>query len=201
MVSREEIHRELWPPDTFVDFDQSLGTALRKLRQALCDDAETPRYIETIPKQGLRFVAPVERISAEPQGAEAVLPVRASELPAPEIERKPQTTRRAPSPWWAVLAAVFALVTAALVYWRSSPGQPVVEGATQLTDDDNPKLLNSPVVSDGSRIYFGELRGSSEVLAQVAATGGQTGTIASGIQAPVAGRSGSRLFEPSGLCP
>jgi DNA-binding winged helix-turn-helix (wHTH) protein len=68
VVSREEIRRKLWPPDTFVDFDQSLGTALRKLRQALCDDAETPRYIETIPKHGFRFVAPVEKISPMPQG-------------------------------------------------------------------------------------------------------------------------------------
>ena len=64
VVGREEICRKLWAPDTFVDFDQSLGTALRKLRQALSDDAETPHYIETIPKHGFRFVAPVERISA-----------------------------------------------------------------------------------------------------------------------------------------
>ena len=69
VVSREEIRRKLWPPDTFVDFDQGLGASLRKLRQALGDDAETPRYIETIPKQGFRFVAPVERISALPQAS------------------------------------------------------------------------------------------------------------------------------------
>ena len=64
VVGREEICRKLWAPDTFVDFDQSLGTALRKLRQALNDDADTPHYIETVPKHGFRFVAPVERISA-----------------------------------------------------------------------------------------------------------------------------------------
>ena len=191
VISREEICRQLWPPDTFVDFDQSLGAALRKLRQALGDDAETPRYIETIPKLGLRFVAPVERISAVPPGPNAVLPIRASELPLPEIKREPQTTRGVPFLRW----AVFALVAAALVFWRSSPGQPVIDGVTQLTDDGNPKQLGrpaiefqfaeSPIVSDGSRIYFNELQGSSPVLAQVAATGGQTGTLPSGIESPM----------------
>ncbi len=88
VVSREEIRRKLWPPDTFVDFDQGLGASLRKLRQALGDDAETPRYIETIPKQGFRFVAPVERISAPPQGETAVLAIRAIVPPAPEAHRE-----------------------------------------------------------------------------------------------------------------
>jgi DNA-binding winged helix-turn-helix (wHTH) protein len=96
VVSREDICRKLWPPDTFVDFDQSLGAALRKLRQALSDDAETPRYIETVPKQGFRFVAPVERISAAPKGPHVVLPFRASELPAAEIQKEPETTREVP---------------------------------------------------------------------------------------------------------
>ena len=93
VVSREEIRRKLWPPDTFVDFDQGLGAALRKLRQALGDDAETPRYIETIPKHGFRFVAPVERISAMPHGATAVLPIRAIEPPTPEVDREPSDSK------------------------------------------------------------------------------------------------------------
>jgi DNA-binding winged helix-turn-helix (wHTH) protein len=82
VVGREEICRKLWPPDTFVDFDQSVGTALRKLRQALSDDAETPHYIETIPKHGFRFVAAVERISAT------------NSPPAPEISTN-ELVRRA----------------------------------------------------------------------------------------------------------
>ncbi len=88
LVSREEICRKLWPADTFVDFDQSLGTALRKLRQALGDDAETPRYIETVPKRGFRFVAPIERISPLAQRA-FTLP--ASEAPA--LQAKPDPHR------------------------------------------------------------------------------------------------------------
>jgi DNA-binding winged helix-turn-helix (wHTH) protein len=64
VVSRDEIYRDLWAADTFVDFDQGVGTAIKKLRQALHDDAETPRYIETLPKRGSRFIAAVEKPSS-----------------------------------------------------------------------------------------------------------------------------------------
>jgi TolB-like protein/Flp pilus assembly protein TadD len=59
MVTREELRQFLWPSDTFVDFDHSLNTAVMKLREVLGDSAEKPHYIETIPKRGYRFVAPV----------------------------------------------------------------------------------------------------------------------------------------------
>jgi DNA-binding winged helix-turn-helix (wHTH) protein/Tol biopolymer transport system component len=59
VVSREDLHKKLWTADTFVDFDVGLNSAIRKLRQALNDDAENPRYIETLAKRGYRFVAPV----------------------------------------------------------------------------------------------------------------------------------------------
>jgi DNA-binding winged helix-turn-helix (wHTH) protein len=109
VVNREEICRKLWPPDTFVDFDQSLATAVRKLRQALCDDAETPRYIETIPKQGFRFVAPVEKISAIPAATHAVLPLRSSDPPALGVKRESRTAAKVPSLWWAGFGAACVL--------------------------------------------------------------------------------------------
>src|ERR1700747_1237450 len=59
MVTREQLRQHLWPSDTFVDFDHSLNSAVMKLREALSDSAEKPLYIETIPKKGYRFVAPV----------------------------------------------------------------------------------------------------------------------------------------------
>jgi len=59
LVSREQLQQRIWPADTFVDFDGSLNTAIRKVRYALRDDAENPVFIETVPKQGYRFVAPV----------------------------------------------------------------------------------------------------------------------------------------------
>jgi DNA-binding winged helix-turn-helix (wHTH) protein len=58
-VTREELRHRLWPQDTFVDFDHSLNTAIKKLRRALCDAAAKPRFIETLPRRGYRFVGSV----------------------------------------------------------------------------------------------------------------------------------------------
>jgi DNA-binding winged helix-turn-helix (wHTH) protein len=60
LVTREELRQRLWPSDTFVDFEHSLNTAVRKLRQALGDEADTPRYIETLPKRGYRFIGEIQ---------------------------------------------------------------------------------------------------------------------------------------------
>jgi TolB-like protein/DNA-binding winged helix-turn-helix (wHTH) protein/Tfp pilus assembly protein PilF len=62
VVTREELRRALWPEDTFVDFDHSLGTAVNKLREVLGDSAANPRFIETLPRRGYRFIAPVEAV-------------------------------------------------------------------------------------------------------------------------------------------
>src|SRR5436309_5227484 len=59
IVTREELRQKLWPAHTFVDFDRSLNKAMTKLRSALGDSAESPRYVETIPRHGYRFLAPV----------------------------------------------------------------------------------------------------------------------------------------------
>jgi cholera toxin transcriptional activator len=60
VVTREELRLVLWPADTFVDYDHSLNTAVNKLREALSDSADNPRFIQTIPRRGYRFIAPVE---------------------------------------------------------------------------------------------------------------------------------------------
>jgi DNA-binding winged helix-turn-helix (wHTH) protein/Tfp pilus assembly protein PilF len=65
LVTREQLHQKLWPSDTFVDFDVGLNSAIKRLRDALGDSAEEPRYIETLPRRGYRFVAPV---ATHPQG-------------------------------------------------------------------------------------------------------------------------------------
>jgi len=59
VVTREELKQRLWPEDTFVDFDHSLNTAINKLREALGDSADNPRFVETLPRRGYRFIAPV----------------------------------------------------------------------------------------------------------------------------------------------
>src|SRR5450432_4244932 len=63
VVTREELRSTLWPQDTFVDFDHGLGTAINKLREVLGDSAANPRFIETLPRRGYRFIAPVEAIA------------------------------------------------------------------------------------------------------------------------------------------
>src|SRR5215831_18814113 len=64
IVTREELRQQIWSDKTFVDFEHGLSVAVNKLRQALADSAEKPRYVETIPGQGYRFIAPVEVVSA-----------------------------------------------------------------------------------------------------------------------------------------
>jgi len=64
LVTREELRSQLWPADTFVDFDHSLHNAVGRIREVLGDSAEIPRYIETLPRRGYRFIAPVEEVQA-----------------------------------------------------------------------------------------------------------------------------------------
>jgi DNA-binding winged helix-turn-helix (wHTH) protein len=59
VVTREELRTSIWPADTFVDFDNSLNTSINKLREALGDSANSPQFIETVPRRGYRFIPPV----------------------------------------------------------------------------------------------------------------------------------------------
>src|SRR5437773_7840650 len=83
VVTREELRNQNWPADTFVDFDNSLNTAINKLREALGDSADNPRFIETLPRRGYRFIAPVTGVDATASGTSA----GASEV-APTQNRK-----------------------------------------------------------------------------------------------------------------
>src|SRR6266403_2423501 len=69
VVTRGELRQNLWPAHTFVDFDRSLNKAMTKLRSALGDSAESPRYVETIPRHGDRFLAPVYDHHEGPEAA------------------------------------------------------------------------------------------------------------------------------------
>lgn len=126
VVTREELRDKLWPADTFVDFDHSLNTAVRKLREALGDSAETPRYVETLARRGYRFVAPVaEPGPTAPQAHSADADVA---LPSPPPKaRLPPSARRV-----VVVAAV--LSSAALVaYWAGGRPTPRVQPGRRLT--------------------------------------------------------------------
>lgn len=84
VVSREEIRREVWGEGVFVDFEHSLNSAMKKIREVLGDTAENPRYIETLPKLGYRFLFPVE--APHPQSGPVVVPI--STAPAARSERR-----------------------------------------------------------------------------------------------------------------
>jgi DNA-binding winged helix-turn-helix (wHTH) protein len=78
VLTREEICRELWPGDTFVDYEHGVNSAINRLREALGDKAASPRFVETLARRGYRFVAPVERIGIAPP-----------QSPSPQITEDP----------------------------------------------------------------------------------------------------------------
>jgi DNA-binding winged helix-turn-helix (wHTH) protein len=84
VVSREELRRRLWPDGTFVDYEQSLNKAVNKLREALCDSADKPRYVETLSRRGYRLVAAVETEQPKPPQPEP-----------PKRKNRPRRTRGA----------------------------------------------------------------------------------------------------------
>jgi len=103
LLSREQIQREVWGNDTFVDFDRNLNVCMAQIRAALNDDADSPRFVQTVPRRGYRFLAPVERVNA----AEPVVPV------AIVVPR--QTNR------WLIAGLVLIFAAAAYFGWRARP--------------------------------------------------------------------------------
>jgi len=69
IVTREQLRQKLWPADTFVDVDNSVNAAINRLREALSDSAENPRFVETLPRRGYRFVAPVTEVKGAAGGS------------------------------------------------------------------------------------------------------------------------------------
>ena len=112
LVTREELKERLWSSDTFVDFDHSLNKAINRLREALGDSASSPRFIETLPRKGYRFVCPVETVLEPRLGAEA----RSSSQNAPPKSLQFPRTR--------IVAGLVGLLlvgtVGALVAWRAA---------------------------------------------------------------------------------
>lgn len=124
VITREEIQEELWGRNTFVDFERSLNHCVRQIRVALDDDASAPRYIETIPRTGYRFIAPVSVAATEPHPGEPTPePGIQQDQPASRLAR---TAELGATRWWrgrlSALAAVVAVLVAAQLFlmhrWR-----------------------------------------------------------------------------------
>jgi Tol biopolymer transport system component/DNA-binding winged helix-turn-helix (wHTH) protein len=176
LVTREEIRKHLWPEDTFVDFEHSLNTHIKKLRQVLDDDADTPRYIETLPRRGYRFVAQVEAI---PNSSEAVhAPAKAQPPPVENADTSdaiaPPQALPTPKParWTYVVAvAVILVVAAGALYWFLHPRTPVVTAIRQLTHTGHQKF--GYVKTDGTRVYFAEVKDGKSHVGEVSTAGGE----------------------------
>ena len=86
VVAREELQKRIWSSDTFVDFDHGINNAIKRLREALADTAETPRYIETLPRRGYRFIADTDVAVQATVGRIQFLAV----LPLENLSRDPE---------------------------------------------------------------------------------------------------------------
>jgi DNA-binding winged helix-turn-helix (wHTH) protein/Tol biopolymer transport system component len=165
LVSREDLHKELWPADTFVDFDVGLNSAIRKLRQALNDDAEDPRYIETLAKRGYRFIAPVADVVPavpptsrdSPAEAPVSLPSNgASSATGEEIQREPRRWY-----WFLAAACALALLTyGAVEGWRKTNAALPLAIEQRITANPPEAPVTSAVVSpDGKFVAYGDTTG------------------------------------------
>ena len=129
VVTREELQKHLWSTGIFVDFDRSLNRAIVRLRQSLGDESEAPRYVETVPRRGYRFLVPVEtvnRVNGQSAPRTESLPVELTDPPPPSSV-SPHRTRFVLHIIVIVavtLAAAASLLPgpiASLLSWRPSP--------------------------------------------------------------------------------
>ena len=138
LVTREALQARLWPTDTYVGFDEGLNTAIRKLRVAFGDSAENPRFIETVPRRGYRFVAPVGAVEKD---------VAASSQPRlnATTEAAGAHSRRVRWLAWALSAAGLIVVVAVIAYMtRSRPTVPVTQKRVMLAVLPFQNMSNAP---------------------------------------------------------
>jgi len=187
LVTKEELQQRLWPTDTFVEFDKGIYNAMKRLRETLGDEAETPRYIETLPRRGYRFIAPVQR--RDGVGERLELP------PAPEPTPRLSGTKRL-----ALLVSCLCLLILAVIFARlklSSPPIPRVVDTARVTKDGLHKDVTLKLLSDGTQLYFqeGSFTGPLSTVApgfadnpsliQVSTRGGETARIPVALEEPL----------------
>ena len=190
IVTREELRQSLWPEGTHVNFDGSLNAALKKLRAALQDDAENPRFIETIPKQGYRFLAPVQSVNGTaaasissttivaPDTSEESFEVRMRLEPEFSPERAAELSKERKKAERAARWIDFTLLSCAILFgsWLLffivyPVPRPSAQRMTRITNAGGIDEWGG-IVSDGTRIFFLEHDGGRWNLMQTSVEGG-----------------------------
>ena len=189
IVSREQLRQALWPHGTHVNFEGSLSAALKKLRAALHDDAENPRFIETVPRQGYRFLAPVHVINGNtapaatspitiPANGEKSIEVRLRMHPefspelVPESEWDRQRAERTQRWFDTMLLAVGILFGSWFLFFIVYPvPRPSVQRMTRIANAGRIDEWGG-IVSDGTRIFFLEHDAGHWKLMQTSVEGG-----------------------------
>jgi TolB-like protein/DNA-binding winged helix-turn-helix (wHTH) protein/Tfp pilus assembly protein PilF len=167
LISREELRQQLWPSDTFVDFEHGLNTSVKDLRTVLSDSPGEPRYIETLPRLGYRFIAQVQAAAIAPAAAPAPDPAPAVELPVPQaaIEVPARQPARILMRRWAVLFIALAALggsVAGYFRWTHSPiGSPPANARPLLA-----VLPFENLTGDAAQDYFSDGM-TEEMIAQL----------------------------------
>ncbi len=148
LVTREELHARLWPADTFVDFDHGLNAAIKRLRDALGDSAENPRFVETLARRGYRFLVPVNRVPQQSISGPQPLPRAWQESTTP-----PQPRRR----WRLPLAIAAVLLAGVSAGWhaghRSAASIRFTERRLTANPENDP-ILSAAISPDGKYLAF-----------------------------------------------
>jgi len=189
LITREELQQRLWPADTFVEFDKGIYNAIKRLRETLGDEAETPRYIETIPKRGYRFLAEVHEIGTNASSAPVEQPppamglatsdLRQGTIGASVLRALPDSYREALSTGaaraqsgkrrahWAGIAAAAVVFLCSISLWQLSRKH----GKSALPSIEVVPLLalhgmqGLPAFSpDGNQVAFGEYEGEDGAI-------------------------------------
>ncbi len=194
VVSREEIQLRVWGADVSVDFEHSLGGAIKKVREALGDSAENPRFIETLSRRGYRFIAPVGVV--EPPVKTIAAPVIVEAAPQPlalqtaviEELAAPAPTAVRPQRLYIMLALAFvaglALCGLAMQGWLSRRAPEPIPRISQITQEGeiyspgDPSIETLPAsASDDTRIFTSTVEGGRIVLSQISTATGQRRTL------------------------
>jgi Tol biopolymer transport system component/DNA-binding winged helix-turn-helix (wHTH) protein len=178
-VLREDFQREIWGGNPSVDIDQSLNFCIRRLRATLNDRAESPRYIETVPRRGYRFIAPVTFAQQAREGGLS----NTAETATPDAAPVTRIWNRIPQFGAAIAVSVLLGVAIAITLLpHNAPVEPAAFEVVRLTNDGNPKVAIGPcctnVANDGQYIYFSEMVEGRWILARVPVQGGDVRAVA-----------------------